>query len=201
MADVLSAAERLLAVDWLVSVRTGLYGDHRDPQPEHPVRGDLYVAAATNARELRLFLMELPDDDLRLELSAEIARVHGLREQYRTGDELVSQEEQRAEIERARLRQAELGKRGGNRSKRSPVIEEFCQQIRRGNLTPPHLAKKEWRELFELATVQAPTVDGKFRLCIVGSDRVGVVSTKTGEVIRSLGERAFRKYWADTERL
>jgi hypothetical protein len=199
MAAALSAADRLSAVDWIVDQRTGLYGDHRDALPERPVRGDESMALVANACDLRQQLLALGDHELLLELRDEIARFEERQQGDRIALELALKQEQNDRDERNRLRQAELGRRGGSHDKRSPVILAACQQIRQ-SLGSSISAKRAWDKLCKMATAgHFVTADDSFGLCVTNTDRVGVVSKTTGKVVRAINERTFRKYWADTK--
>jgi hypothetical protein len=197
MAEKLSPDARLEVVDWIVSKRTGgLHGDHRDPPPFEKLQGDPYTALLENARAFRQHLMALEDDDLLLEGQRELACQEAQEQTYQIGVERIAKEDERQAAERERARQAERGRRGGERSKLSPAILEACLQVRKNLRDPQPSAKMGWRELIRLAGAdQLTTSDGKFSLRCLGDDRVGVFDTATGNVVRSIRERAFRDYW------
>jgi hypothetical protein len=190
---------RLQVVEWLVCNRTTFYGDHRDPPPPEKLLGDPYAALLANARALRASLVAMPFEELQLEFDAELARQQALQESLRTGMAWLANKDEREAAERERARQAELGRRGGKRSKRSPVIMEACLRVRK-KLTESHpTTKTGWRGLVKLAAAgQFSTSDGKFQLCCVHDNHIGVVATKTGKVVKQIGERAFSNYWRDS---
>jgi hypothetical protein len=185
----LAPDERREIIDWIVSTRTGLHGDQRDPVLGlvAPYTGG---ALAMNAKVVRAQLEAMADRELLSQGAKELEEQTEMNARFQVGQAWLAQVEQTQEAERKRADRQEFARRGGSVPKKMPGVVAACEALRSRGITSAKQA------LTELRVRAFETENGRFTVCVNKDDRVEQVD-KFNNRKTNISRDSFRTgYWS-----